>query len=65
MTLLVPKASKSQNYDASQWLSRFMNQNAPATFKFWIDMDPKLIGLLWTFDAKVILLVPEASKYQI
>ena len=30
-----------------------------------IDMDPKVIGLLCTSDAKVILLLPEASKYQI
>ena len=29
-----------------------------------IDMDPKLIGLLRTSDAKVTLLMPEASKSQ-
>ena len=29
-----------------------------------IDMGPRLFGLLWTYDAKVILLVPEASKSQ-
>ena len=31
---------------------------------YGIDMDPKLIGLLYKYDAKkqVILLVPEASK---
>ena len=38
-----------------------MNQNAPATLKFWVDMDPELIGL-WTYDAKVIMLVAEASN---
>ena len=66
VTLLLPEASKYIKF-------RMLNNGFHHLYIIMrlrradsgIDMDPKLIGLLCKSDAKVTLLLPEASKSQI